>query len=64
MTAPVGPITFSAIYCVNMEENHYNVYLQNGKMFNHISFQREIDQFGSIVVHSPDGLNFVLKKEP
>ena len=54
---------FISIVCMNITEQKYYIYSQNGLLINRIEFDDYIEKYGDIIVTSPNGQNFILQKK-
>ena len=47
---------------MNLDENKFYVYSQNGLLLNRVNYSETIKKYGKVVVFSNNGLNLILKK--
>ena len=52
----------TSIICINVSENKFYVYSENGLLLNRVNFSETIVKYGHIVAISNNGLTLVLKK--
>ena len=54
---------FNQIISINLTDQKYHVFQQNGIMLNRVDFKSEVAQYGDLVSTSQNGLNFIFKQD-
>ena len=54
---------FNQIISINLTDQKYHVFQQNGMMLNRVDFKSEVAQYGDLVSTSQNGLNFIFKQD-